>query len=136
MAGKKSDGTVKLDLKTGAPAAPKSAKVKAPKTIVVASAQPVVAAGQMKKPAFLDQAVARSGVKRRDAKPAIEAALNELAEALLRGDEINLPPLGKLKVVKTKDLSEGAKALTVKLRTMKDGAGTGKSGVAEPGEEG
>ena len=55
----------------------------------------------------------------------IEAALSELLECLLRGDELNLPPLGKLKVVKSKELTEGAQVLTVKLRTMKDGTGRG-----------
>jgi len=30
-----------------------------------------------------------------------------------------LPPLGKIKVVKEKDVGEGAKVLTLKLRTMK-----------------
>lgn len=79
----------------------------------------------LKKPEFLDRSVSRSGVKRRDAKPAIEAALSELLECLLRGDELNLPPLGKLKVVKSKELTEGAQVLTVKLRTMKDGTGRG-----------
>ena len=123
MAGKKEDGTVKLDVKTAAPAAPKVADVSAPTTKVVGGAKAPKVGGKMKKPDFLDRAVARSGVKRRDAKPAIEAALNELAEALLRGDEINLPPLGKLKMVKDKPLTEGAHALSVKVRTMKTAAG-------------
>lgn len=123
----KAGETVKLNVKTAddTKAKAKSPKVKAPETKVVQSASKVVTAGVIKKPDFLDKAVDRSGVKRRDAKPAIEAALSELAEALLRGDELNLPPLGKIKVVKAKTLGEGAQALTLKLRTMKEGAGTG-----------
>ena len=72
-----------------------------------------------KKPAFLERALLRTDVKKRDAKPAIEAALAELSAALLAGEELVLPPLGKLKVVKTKDVGQGAFALTLKLRTMK-----------------
>ena len=113
-----------------------AADVDAPETTVVTSAAAVVADATVKKPDFLDRATKRSGVKRRDAKPAIEAALMELAETLLRGEELNLPPLGKLKVQKSKDLAKGAKALTLKLRTMKDGAGVGKTGVAEEIGEG
>jgi len=89
---------------------------------------PAVAVPQgeiVKKPEFIDRAVARTDVKKRDAKPAIEAALAVLAEALSNGEEMNLPPMGKLRVVKSKDVGDGAKVLTLKLRTMKDGAGLG-----------
>ena len=64
-------------------------------------------------------------MKKRDAKPAIEAALAVLSEALINGEELNLPPMGKLRVMKSKDVGDGAKVLTLKLRTMKDGAGQG-----------
>lgn len=94
----------------------------------VATPAIAVARGEVvKKPEFLDRAVERTEVKKRDAKPAIEAALAVLAEALIKGEELNLPPMGKLRVVKSKDVGEGAKVLTLKLRTMKDGAGLGAS---------
>ncbi|MBS1301598.1 hypothetical protein GZH79_04445 [Loktanella sp. SALINAS62] len=91
----------------------------------------------IKKPEFLDRAVARSGIKKKDAKPAIEAALAELADILAGGGELILPPMGKLKSIKSKDLGDGAQMLTLKLRTMKDGAGTGaaKTGVADDDED-
>jgi len=76
-----------------------------------------------KKAAFLDRTLLRTEVKKRDAKPAIEAALAELSAALLAGEELVLPPLGKLKVVNSKDIGQGAKALTLKLRTMKTETG-------------
>ena len=47
------------------------------------------------------------------------------AVSLINCEELNLPPMGKLRVVKSKDVGEGAKVLTLKLRTMKDGAGQG-----------
>ncbi|WP_242494106.1 HU family DNA-binding protein [Salipiger sp. IMCC34102] len=92
----------------------------------------------MKKKEFIDRVLARCGVKKRDAKPAIEATMAELADLLAAGGDLNLPPMGKLKSVKSRDLGNGAKVMTLKLRTMKDGAGpdTGKTGVAEDGEDG
>ncbi|WP_439156549.1 HU family DNA-binding protein [Yoonia sp.] len=100
---------------------------------------PQDAGGPVRKPAFLDDVVTRSGLKKRDAKIALEAALATLAEALIRGDELAVPPLGKLRVIKTKQIGGGAMVLTLKLRTMKDGAGkdgagAGKSGLAETDE--
>lgn len=128
-------GTVKLTVANPQPTAPK-AKAKAPKPKIVSAATPIVDAGQVKKPEFLDRALARCDIKRRDAKPAIEAALAEIAEILLAGDEVNIPPLGKIKVVKARDVGEGAKVLTLKMRSMKDGAGQGNTGVASDTDEG
>ena len=91
--------------------------------------------GLMKKPELIDQVVARTSLKKRDVKPAVEAALAVLAEALLRGDELILPPMGKLRVVKAKEIGSGAQVLTLKLRTMKDGAGQSNSGLAESDDD-
>ncbi|MFN3661675.1 HU family DNA-binding protein [Yoonia sp.] len=77
---------------------------------------------QLIKADLFDQVVARSNLKKRDVKPAVEAALAVIGEALARGEDLVLPPLGKIRVIKTKDLGEGAQALTLKLRTMKDAA--------------
>lgn len=99
---------------------------------IVTPATPVVAEHQVKKPEFLERALARTDIKRRDGKPAMEAALAELAAILLDGNEVNVPPMGKIKVVKSKDVGDGAKVLTLKMRTMKDGAGQGAAqGVTE-----
>jgi nucleoid DNA-binding protein len=82
---------------------------------------PSAEAGEMiKKPEFLERVVARTDVKKRDAKPAIEAAFAVLIEALAEGEDLNLPPLGKLRVVRSKDLEGGAQVMTLKLRTPKD----------------
>jgi hypothetical protein len=108
--------------------APQGARAKTPATAAAkikvlatesANATPASGKEKVKKPAFLDRALLRTDVKKRDAKPAIEAALAELSAALIAGEELVLPPLGKLKVVNSKDLPLGAKALTLKLRTMK-----------------
>jgi nucleoid DNA-binding protein len=76
----------------------------------------------MKKPELLDQVVARTNLKKRDVKPAVEAALAVILDALQNGSELNLPPLGKLRLVKTKDLEGGATVRTLKLRTPKHAA--------------
>ena len=73
----------------------------------------------LKKPEFLERVVARTDVKKRDAKPAIEAALAVLSDALLAGEEVNIPPLGKLRVAKSRALDNGAHVLTLKYRSMK-----------------
>lgn len=99
--------------------------VVAPKTKISTPAISVPQGEMLKKADFIDRAVARADAKKRDAKPAIEAALAVLSEALMAGEELNLPPLGKMRVVKSKEIGEGAKVLTLKLRTMKDGAGLG-----------
>ena len=115
------------------------AATEAPATRVVGGAQEGGEGAAIKKKDFIDRVVERSGGKRRDVKPAVEAALAELADLLAGGTELNLPPMGKLKPVKTRDLGEGATMVTLKLRTQKDGAGSdtdGKDGVAKDGEDG
>ena len=78
------------------------------------SAQVVV-----KKKDFVDRAVLRSGVKKADARTAIEAALAVLAEALERGEDLVLPPLGRLKVTRAKVGPKG-KQLILKLSLPKN----------------
>ncbi|SFS13284.1 HU family DNA-binding protein [Yoonia litorea] len=78
------------------------------------------AVGLMKKPDLLDAVVARTNLKKRDVKPAVEAALALIGDALRNGEEVNLPPLGKMRVVKAKDLDGGASVITLKLRTPKN----------------
>ena len=73
----------------------------------------------IKKPELLDEVVLRTGLKKRDVKPAVEAALSVLGDALRDGAEVNVPPLGKLRIVKSKDLEGGAAVMTLKLRTPK-----------------
>ncbi len=74
----------------------------------------------MKKPELLEEVVLRTNLKKRDVKPTVEAALAVLGDALRDGAEVNVPPLGKLRVVKTKALDGGAAVMTLKLRTPKN----------------
>ena len=84
----------------------------------VTTSEPVVAGPTLKKKDFIDRATERSGLKKKDVKPAIEAALAVLAEALDNGEELVLPPVGKSKIVRQKDMPNG-KVLTARIRLNK-----------------
>ncbi len=47
---------------------------------------------------LIEQVVARSGVKKKDAKPVVEAMLAVLGEAVASGRELNLQPFGKITI--------------------------------------
>ncbi|WP_110549061.1 MULTISPECIES: HU family DNA-binding protein [Yoonia] len=99
------------------------------------SASETAAPMPLKKPDLLDQLATRSGLKKRDAKLALDATLALIGEALARGDDLLLPPLGRVRVVKAKDLGAGAQLLTLKLRSGKDASQSGKTGLATAVED-
>ena len=74
----------------------------------------------LKKKDFLDRAVDRSGVKKADAKAVVEATLAVLAEALATGEDLVLPPLGKLKVARQRDHPRG-RILMIRLQMTPEG---------------
>jgi len=107
---------------TAKPTAKPSAKTDAPKIMtkasepnapraVVASATPASTsqadAPMLKKKELIDRVVAASGLKKKDVKPAIEATLAVLGRALSDGEELNLQPLGKVKVKNRADKPNG-----------------------------
>ena len=111
----------------------KTASTAAAKPVVVNEAKPVVAGPEMKKKELIDMVVERSGIKKRYAKPTIEAALAVLGEALDEGRELNLRPFGKMKVQRAKDVSNG-KVMNVRLRQPKKQPEGAKEGVADAAE--
>lgn len=72
-----------------------------------------VAPPELRKRELIALAVQRSGMRKRDVKPAIEAALAVMGEALASGRELNLVPLGKVKVTR---LKKGGRGLVVHTR--------------------
>lgn len=107
---------------------PRNVTVKVPAAVAVpkdpAAAAPVAGDGAgddvsdvIKKGVLLDEVVAATGVKRADAKAVSEALFAALAAHLQAGRDLQLPPLGKIRTVNEKDVGQGAKALTVKIRT-------------------
>ncbi|MEP5153980.1 HU family DNA-binding protein [Planktotalea sp.] len=100
--------------KTKAPAA-KPVPAAAPKPVIVTETSPTVVDPALKKKELVDLVVERSGIKKKDAKPVVEAMLEVLGEALSDGRELNLQPMGKLKINRAKDV-QGAKVLVAKIR--------------------
>ena len=69
----------------------------------------------MRKKELIDLVVERSGMKKKDAKPIVEATLAILGEALAEARELNLQPLGKVKVRREKLMPNG-RVLVTKIR--------------------
>ncbi|WP_275041728.1 HU family DNA-binding protein [Leisingera sp. ANG-M1] len=107
----------------------------APEPVVVETAKPVVAAPELGKKELVEQAVERSGIKKRDAKPVIEAVLALLGEAVAEGRELNLKPLGKLRVTRSQERSNG-KVFVCKLRQPDAAAAAARKPGQENAEEG
>lgn len=87
----------------------------------------------MRKRDLIDRVVEQSGVKKKDAKPAIEAALAILGEALSNEEQLNLPPLGKIMVNRKKDVDNG-EVLVVKLRRSKQSVEAAQAPLEEGDE--
>ncbi len=126
----------------------KPAAVVVPKMSVVGTAgdNPAVIAAassddphMLKKQELVERVVKASGAKKKDVKLILEAALGVLGDALSAGEELNLPPLGKVKVNKQREEGK-AEVLILKLRR---GGGSGggsaktetKESLAEDGED-
>ena len=68
--------------------------------------------------------------------PIIEAMLAILGDALAAGESLILPPLGRVRVNRTKEAANGA-MLTIKLKRgggVKKSTGNGDDDLAEPPE--
>ncbi len=97
---------------------------------LVTSTVPVVTGPEMKKKELVDRVVTRSGIKKKDAKPVVEAMLAVLGEAMAEGRELNLQPMGRLKVARVKDTGNGQ----VLVCRVRQGGGNGngdKEALAE-----
>lgn len=83
---------------------------------VVVKHSPVSVSGpDLKKQELLSKVVAKSGIAKRDAKPVVEAMLDLIGEALNEGRDVNLNPMGKIIVKKSKPVSGGT-VLTARIR--------------------
>lgn len=72
----------------------------------------------LKKSEFLTRVVERSMRRQSDVRPILEAAMAVLGEALDAGEDIQFPPLGKIKHHKAKHVS-GHDVIMVKIRRPK-----------------
>lgn len=101
--------------KTNKAAAAKSAITAQPKPVVVTEKTNVVSDPALKKKELIEAVTERSGIKKKDAKPVIEAMLAVLGQTLADGREMNLQPFGKVKINRAKDV-QGGKVLITKIR--------------------
>ena len=105
----------------------------APEPTVVEETKPVVAGPMLKKPELIDRVIAETGMKKKDVKPVVESMLNVLGLGLANGEEMNLPPLGKVMINRTKDLSN-AKVIVTKVRQPNARAPEEKDPLADAAE--
>jgi DNA-binding protein HU-alpha len=91
------------------------AAAQAPDPEVVVNEAPKITGPELKKKELIDTVVARSGIKKRDAKPVVEAMLAVLGETIADGREMNLAPMGKLKITRMKKTTK-AHIITTRLR--------------------
>ncbi|SPJ27178.1 HU family DNA-binding protein [Falsiruegeria mediterranea] len=127
--------------KSGAPKAPVTetasvAETELPKVIKPTAADvevPSIDGPEMKKRELIDLVVDRAGIKKKDAKPAIEAALAVLGEAIASGRELNLQPLGKLRINRVEEKDNG-RVIVCKLRQSNSTGPDEKEPLAEAAE--
>ncbi len=105
--------TASASAKTAKPTAP--AKPDAP---VVSEATPKTGATELKKKELVDLVTERSDVRKKYAKPVVEAMIDILGEAIAEGRELNLQPFGKVKHQRTKD-TPNARITVAKIRQSK-----------------
>lgn len=110
------------------PAAPKR-KPAAPTPVVTSETTDPVTGPDLKKQELLAKVVSRSGIKKKDAKPVVEAMLEVMGEALAEGRELNLQPFGKVKLNRTREMPK-ARVIVAKIRQSKNDGGTKESVAA------
>jgi len=99
--------------------APQNPIVSAPAPKLASVTDQVVVVPDLKKKELIDLVVARSGIKKKDAKPVVEAMLAVLGETIASGRELNLKPLGKLRINRSTDKGNG-RVIICKLRQSYD----------------
>ena len=92
-------------------------------------------AGALKLKDLVEQVAADSGIKKKDVKTVIEAALAAMGAALSAGRDLHLPPLGKARVGRQKgQAGSGDELLVVKLKRggpVTPGENSGKKDMSE-----
>ncbi|MFL4471424.1 HU family DNA-binding protein [Tateyamaria armeniaca] len=103
------------------PAKAKSAPTPEPAApaTVVDPPKAVVLGPMMRKPELVNAVVAKSGMKKKDVKPIVEATLAVLGAALQDSRELNLQPMGKIKVNREKKKPNG-KVMIARIRQSQD----------------
>jgi len=69
----------------------------------------------LRKRELVERVALRAGVKKKDVKPIVEVMLAEIGKALSAGRGCALPPLGRIKINREKELPDG-RVVILKLR--------------------
>lgn len=104
------------------------------KPTLVNVSSPVVTQADLKKKELIDLVVERSDIKKKDAKPVIEAMLAVLGETIASGRELNLQPLGKLRINRTVEKGNG-RIFICKLRQSLAAANAGKGSDSDTAKQ-
>lgn len=86
-----------------------------PRVVRADEAEDQDSGNELRKRELIDLVVARSDVKKKYVKPAVEAMLAIMGEAISEERDLNLQPLGKLKVNRSTDKGNG-QVIICKLR--------------------
>jgi len=100
-----------------APPSKASAETHVPKAVDAAPAAEPVVTERARRGDLLDALSERSPMRRADLKVMMELVLEEMGKLLDDGDEVVLPPLGKLAVKKRVE-RPGGDMLTIKLKRL------------------
>ena len=100
---------------------------------VVDAPQPVIVGPMMRKKELIETVVERSGMKKKDVKPVVEMMLTVLGEAIGDNRELNLPPLGRMKIRREKTLPNGRMVVAKIRQTVPSEQDT--SGDASPASD-
>ncbi len=87
---------------------------------------------------LVERVTAAGDFRKKDVRDIVEVTLAELGRALEVGETLNLPPFGKLRVGRSRDLANGS-MMTLKLRRVPAKTGGKKAateGLADAGEAG
>lgn len=113
---------------------------KAPKATVVstkakaASAQADVAARpEMTKKDLVESMMSATGMKKGEARRALEATMSAVADALKEGKDLAVPPLGKIKIARTKETPNG-KLVVLRAKLKEPKPPVSKDPLAEAAE--
>ncbi len=139
--------TTRARPKADAPAKPSARKAVLPAAAETAASPaadtptakklPRTPATVLRKKELMERVAALSGCKKKMARDTVEATLSLMGEALDRGEELNLPPFGKARITRSRDLSGGT-ALMLKLRRpgkAASGKGASEAGSSASGKD-
>ena len=90
-------------------------------------------APELTKKEMVERMVASTGMKKGDARRALEATMAAVAQALREGYNLSLPPLGKVKIARTKDTPNG-KMVVLRAKLKEPETAAPKAPLAEVDE--